>query len=74
MRINIILHTKFGSFESDLLDLSRQEYEKMIEDSSKYFEKNFNLALPNGGVALFSPDVLKESIMEFKIKKKHVAE
>lgn len=74
MKITITLHTKYGQFESDLLDVSRESYEKMIEENDRYFEKNFKFALPNGGVAFVSPDVLKESILEFKIKRKHVAE
>lgn len=73
MKITVTLHTKFGQFESEQFDANRDEYNKLVEDSKNFYQGSYGINI-NSGHLVFSPEVVKESILEIKIKKKHVAE
>ena len=73
MKITISLYSNLGKFESRELDMKREEYEQLIKDNQKYFDGSYELPVENGHM-IFSPNIIKESIMEIKIVKKHVAE
>ena len=73
MKITVTLHTKFGTFESEQFDLKRDEYNKLVEDSKNFYQGSYGMDIINGHI-VFPPEIVKESILEIKIKKKHVAE
>jgi hypothetical protein len=73
MKVSIILHTKFGDFESEDFDINKTDYENLKEQNKNFFEQSYHLKMPNGFLVVPS-EVTKESILEFKIKKRHVAE
>ncbi len=73
MKIAIVLHTKLGSFESELIDVNRQQLSELELKSKDFFLNQYDFKTSNGYV-VFPPDIVKESILEIKIKKKHVSE
>lgn len=66
MKILFILHTNFGKFESDVLEVNSEQYAKLQEMSKTYYTGDYEMYLPNGFLVA-SPDVLKNSILEIKI-------
>ena len=73
MKVQITIHTELGTFESDLLEMTRSDYEIFVNSHKNYFEKSLEMPIHNGLIIL-SPTVTNKSILELKIKKKHVAE
>ena len=66
MKILFILHTNFGKFESDYLEVNSEQYAKLQQISKTYYTGDYEMYLPNGFLVA-SPDVLKNSILEIKI-------
>jgi hypothetical protein len=73
MKINFNLHTKFGVFESDILNVTVSQYTKLYEMSKTYYDGDYEMFLPDGFLVA-SPDVLKDSILIIKILEKDVIE
>lgn len=69
MKINFSLHTKFGVFESDILNVTSDQYSKLIEMSKTYYDGDYEMFLPDGFLVA-SPNVLKDSILTIKILEK----
>ena len=59
--------------EKDDKFIVSDEYNKLVEDSKNFYQGSYGMNI-NSGHLVFSPEVVKESILEIKIKKKHVAE
>jgi hypothetical protein len=73
MKINFNLHTKFGIFESEVLNVTESQYVKLVEMSKTYYDGDYEMFLPDGFLVA-SPDVLKDSILVIKILEKDVIE
>lgn len=67
MKIQIQLITNFGEFKSDIREIENDKFLELKTMSSKYFEKGLELDLEDGSFAIFSPDVIKNSIFKINI-------
>lgn len=73
MKISIKVHTQYGEFESVDFDVSRQQYDNLKEEMKTISGKSYYLNTEKGCV--FIPEnIMNQSIIEIKIKKRHVAE
>lgn len=68
MIIQIILITDFGTFKGEELEVDEEQYQNIINFSKNYYETGFEMSLEDGGFAIFSPEIIKKSIL--KIQKK----
>lgn len=67
MRIQLELITTFGIFKSQIVDLNDSKIDNFQEMSKEYYKKGLEMDLEDGAFAVFSPEVIKNSI--FKISK-----
>jgi hypothetical protein len=67
MRIQLELITTFGIFKSQIVDLNDSKIDNFQEMSKEYYKKGLEMDLEDGAFAVFSPEVIKNSI--FKINK-----
>jgi hypothetical protein len=57
MKINFNLHTKFGIFESEVLNVTESQYHKLVEMSKTYYDGDYEMFLPDGFLVA-SPDAV----------------
>lgn len=56
--------TEFGQFYGEIMDVNQSQYDHIINFSKTYYESGFEMNLENGGYAIFSPEIIKKSIMK----------
>lgn len=72
MKIQLILYTEFGQFWGEIFEVDEEQYQNIINFSKNYYETGFEMSLEDGGFAIFSPEMIKKSIL--KIEKVNVQE
>lgn len=70
MKIQIELLTTFGEFKSGIINIEESKLPELKNMSKNYFKTGLELDLEDGSFAIFSPEVIKNSI--FKIKEVNV--
>ena len=70
--IRLVLRTEFGEFNGRKVLISQENYDSVVKMSKSYHQAGFELTLENGDFVIFSPDVVKKSILT--IKKKPIKE
>ena len=66
--IQIELITTFGTFKGEIRSIEESRLEDLKQLSKKYFETGLELDLEDGSFAIFSPEVIKNSIFKINIK------
>jgi hypothetical protein len=64
MKIQIELLTNFGNFKSEISEIEDEKIEQLKEMSKGYFRTGLELDLEDGSFAIFSPEVIKNSILK----------
>lgn len=64
MRIQLILITEFGTFYGEFLDVNQEQYDNIVSYSKEYYHTGFEMNLEDGGFAIFSPEMIKKSILK----------
>jgi hypothetical protein len=64
MKIQIELLTNFGNFKSEISEIEDGKIEELKEMSKGYFRTGLELDLEDGSFAIFSPEVIKNSILK----------
>ena len=72
MKIQLILITEFGQFYGEVFEVDGEQYQNIINYSKTFYESGFEMNLENDGYAIFSPEMIKKSIL--KIEKVDVQE
>ena len=67
MRIQIIIINKFGTFQSKELIATEEQYDSLVESAKIFYTSGgFELQCDDNSFAVFSPEVVKESILKIK--------
>ena len=66
MTVQIILTTEFGIFKGEELELTEEQYSNILNFSKNYYETGFEMSLEDGGFAIFSPEIIKKSILKIQ--------
>ena len=72
MKIQLILITEFGQFYGEVFEVDGEQYQNIINYPKTFYESGFEMNLENDGYAIFSPEMIKKSIL--KIEKVDVQE
>lgn len=67
MRIQLILRNELGEFRGEHLDVSKDQSDKIINMSKKFYESGFEMFDEDGGFLVFPPEIVKKSILEVRI-------
>lgn len=71
MEIQFELINDFGNFKSEVINCTDEEYLVIKEMSKNYYETGFELTDDSGNFIVFTPDVIKKSILKIKIIKNY---
>lgn len=64
MKIQVVIITEFGSFNGEILEVSEEQYDNIIEFSKQYYLTGFEMNLENdGGFIIFTPEIIKKSVL-----------
>ena len=66
MEIQLILFTEFGIFHGEVLTVDEKQYQNIVNFSKNYYETGFEMNLEDGGFAIFSPEMIKKSILKIQ--------
>ena len=66
MKIIITIKNKFGEFKSKSLDVTTEDYDKIVELSRGFYISGCEMDTENGFIVI-PPDVIKESILLIEI-------
>lgn len=66
MKINFKLKNELGEFVSEELDVTEEQYKKLIDLSKTFYSGPYEMYLPNGFLVV-GPEILKKSILIIEI-------
>lgn len=66
MKIQCILITDFGTFKGEIIEVKEEQYQNIINLSKNYYESGFEMVLEDGGFSIFTPEVIKKSILKIE--------
>ena len=64
MKIQLVLITEYGTFFGEIFEFSEEQYDNIVNFSKNYYETGFEMNLEDGGFAIFSPEMVKKSILK----------
>ena len=64
MKIQLVLYTDFGQFTGEIFEVNEEQYQNIVNLSKNYYETWFEMTLQDGGFAIFSPEMIKKSILK----------
>lgn len=64
MKIQLVLITDYGSFFGEIFEVNDEQYQNIINFSKNYYESGFEMNLEDGGFVIFSPEMIKKSILK----------
>ncbi len=66
--IQIVLKNEFGEFNGRKVLINQENYDNVVKMSKSFYQAGFELTLENGDFVIFSPDIVKKSILTIKRK------
>jgi hypothetical protein len=67
MIINTILYHAYGTFISEDLNVTEEEYNMLLEMSKNFWQQDGMHIFTNKGLVVIPPNLLQECILEIKI-------
>jgi len=64
MKIQLVLYTEFGQFLGEIFEVDEEQYQNIVNFSKNYYETGFEMTLEDGGYTIFSPEMIKKSILK----------
>lgn len=67
MKIQISIQNEFGEFLGEVLEITEEQYENVKNLSKSFYESGFELTDKDGNFIVFSPEIVKKSILKISI-------
>jgi hypothetical protein len=64
MKIQLVLITEYGQFFGEIFEVNDEQYQNIVNFSKNYYESGFEMNLEDGGFVIFSPEMIKKSILK----------
>lgn len=64
MKIQLVLITEYGQFFGEIFEVNEEQYNNIVNFSKNYYETGFEMNLEDGGFAIFSPEMIRKSILK----------
>lgn len=69
MKIQISIQNEFGEFLGEILEVTEEQYENVKNLSKSFYESGFELTDKDGNFLVFSPEIVKKSILKISVIK-----
>lgn len=66
--VQLILTNEFGEFQGKKFKIDEENLKKFLDMSKKYYTGGFELTLEDDTFCVFSPDLVKKSMLTIRIK------
>ena len=66
--VQLILKNEFGEFRGKRFIIDDENYKKFIDMTKKYYLSGFELTMEDGTFCVFSPDLVRKSMLSIKTK------
>lgn len=66
MKVRLVLKNELGSFESNVMDVTEEGYQKLNEGARGFYSSGFEMELEDGFMVV-APDMVRKSILIVKI-------
>jgi hypothetical protein len=66
--IQLILRNEFGEFQGKKFIIDEENYKKFIDMTKKYYLSGFELTMDDGTFCVFSPELVRKSMLSIKTK------
>ena len=66
--VQLILKNEFGEFQGKRFIIDDENYKKFIDMTKKYYLSGFELTMEDGTFCVFSPDLVRKSMLSIKTK------
>ena len=66
--VQLILKNEFGEFQGKKFIIDDENYKKFIDMTKKYYLSGFELTMEDGTFCVFSPELVKKSMLSIKTK------
>lgn len=66
MKVKLVLKNDLGEFESNVMDITLEQYHEMHEMSKSFYASGFEM-FQEDGFLVAAPDIVKKSILLVKI-------
>ena len=60
----LLLLLVLARFFGEIFEVSEEQYDNIVNFSKNYYETGFEMNLEDGGFAIFSPEMVKKSILK----------
>lgn len=67
MKIQITIITDFGTFKSETMNVTKEEYENVCEFSKNYYQSGFEMICDDGGFLIIPPDIVRSTILKINV-------
>lgn len=67
MEIQIQITTKYGTFLGEVIKVTSDQYNVIIEMSKNFYETGFEMNTEDGGFIIIPPDIVKDSILKINL-------
>lgn len=68
MKIQITISTEIGTYLGLPMDITRDQYDVILQKTSKYYEEGgFEMLIEDGSRIVISPDLVKKSVLKINI-------
>lgn len=64
MEIQLILQNKFGEFKGKKVNISEENYRKLLDMVRTFYNSGFELTLEDDSFAVFPPEIVQQSILK----------
>lgn len=64
MEIQLVLQNKFGEFKGKKVNITQENYLKLLEMVKRFYDSGFELTLEDDSFVVFPPDIVQQSILK----------
>lgn len=64
MNIQLVIINKFGEFKGKTVEISEENYQKLLEMVKVFYNSGFELNTEDGSFVVFPPEVVSQSILK----------
>lgn len=66
MKIQIVITNDFGVFKGEVVEVTEQQHDKVIEMSKDYYMTGFEMNCEDGSFVIIPPEIIKKSIYKIE--------
>lgn len=67
LRIQIEIYCDLGTFSGEILNVTEEQYQNIVDFSKNFYETGFEMNTQDGGFVIVPPEIVKKSVLKINI-------